>query len=47
MEKKKKKYTIKQNRKIVKCPNCGKGKIEGEKCENCENIKYWKDITGE
>jgi primosomal protein N' len=44
---KKRKYTIKQNRKIVKCQICGKGKIEGEKCENCENIKYWKDITGE
>jgi hypothetical protein len=33
---KKRKYTIKKNRPVVKCQYCGKGVIKGENCECCQ-----------
>ena len=46
---KKRKYTIKKNRPIVKCITCGKSHVEGEKCPYCENpirkvLKYPQDV---
>ncbi len=35
----KRKYTIKQNRPIVKCPTCKTTIIEGEICPTCSNCK--------
>jgi hypothetical protein len=39
----KKKYTTQKNRKIVKCPKCNKGMIEGMECYNCKRTleKQW------
>ena len=47
--KNKRKYTIKQNRNIVKCPKCKTSIIKGEKCLKCEKddeiLKYPKDVS--
>jgi len=34
-----KKYTIKKNRPIVKCPKCGNKHIKDTMCLNCVDIK--------
>jgi methionyl-tRNA synthetase len=41
--KKKRKYTIEKKRRIVKCPECKRSKIEGMECYNCKRTleKHW------
>ncbi len=33
----KRKYTIKKNRPIVKCPKCGNSKVQDTDCQHCKD----------
>lgn len=50
MTKKKRNYTIQHNRRIVTCPTCKKGMIEGMECYNCKRdvdrlLRYPQDVS--